>query len=142
MGCYDANMILVGCYATATLQKTYSECKNCAFRILCSLFLASTIAYLYISFSDNGVVFFDAKLSSSSISTPTVVAEGGIVVSKDADGSMGSVIVEADAEAVVDASFGDVGSTNDERATEDETMGFFHPDAVGLLFFATSRCAA
>lgn len=140
MGCYDASMIsVVLCYVPATLLETYSECKNCAFRILCSLLLASTIAYLYKSFSDNGVVFFDAKLRSSSISTPTVLAEGGIAVSRDADDSMESAIVDADAEAVVDVSFGDVGSTNEERATEDETMGFFHPDAVGLLFFATSR---
>ena len=120
------------------LNPTYSECKNCAFRIRCSRLSASTIAYLYMSFRDSGVVFFDANLRSSSISTPTVFSDI-VAVASDGEEDRDIDMVSADADA--EESLGFVGSTYDERDNDDEIMGFFHPDAVGFLFPATSGFA-
>ena len=114
-------------------NKTYSECKNCAFRIRCSRLSASTIAYLYISLSDNGVVFFDANFRSSSISTPTVFSDIEAVVSNGLDNID---IVSSDVDD--EDSLGFVGSAYDERDNDDETMGLFHPEAVGFLFLEMS----
>ena len=120
------------------ITPTYSECKNCAFRIRCSRLSESTIAYLYMSFRDNGVVFLEANLSNSSISTPTVLTEMDDVDSKvcEVDSDSRSVVTDAD------ASLGFVGSESDRMPGDDETMGFFQPDAVGFVFLATRRCAA
>lgn len=84
---------------------------------------------MYISFSDNGVVFFDANFRSSSISTPTVFSEIEAVVSKGVDNID---IVSSDVDD--EDSLGFVGSAYDERDNDDETMGLFHPEAVGFLF--------
>jgi hypothetical protein len=90
-----------------------------------------------MSFRDSGVVFFDANLRSSSISTPTVFSDIVAVASNGEDKDIDIVSADADAEE----SLGFVGSTYDERDNDDETMGFFHPDAVGFLFPATSGFA-
>lgn len=57
---------------------------------------------------------------------------------EDRDSDIGSGVAD------VEASSGDVISTSDEWAKDDddETMGFFHPHAVGFFFLSTSRCAA
>ena len=95
------------------------------------------MAYLYISFRDNGVVFFDANLRSSSMSTPTVFSETDSFVSngEDRDIDILSAIVDAE------ASRGFFGSTYDERDRDDETTGFCHPEAVGFFFPVTSGFA-
>ena len=87
-----------------------------------------------MSFSDNGVVFFDANFSNSSISTPTVLGDRGVAVSRDDDNESGIWLS-------ADVSCGFVGSTYEERDRDDETIGFFHPEAVGLFFLVISRCA-